>query len=614
MNGKLDGKELKQATLLIDTIQHLENSNISEEKIRYLLELNRDIPNKKIDKFFNKSFSNVKKSGTIYNMHIYWTKQNPFVISELIEYYTRPGGFVLDAFCGSGMTGVAARMTGRNAILIDLSPAAVHIARNYNAWIDPSIFKISFERIIDKVEKEFGWLFKTKCPKCKNPEAIIESTILSDAYLCPFCSSEVLFANNERWNLMKQGYKFREIKCEKCHEKFNIKEANFTHREAIEIRVRCDKCKVSGKNKVKRLDENDCNLLKIIEQMEIPYEYPKNITFSGDEPKRNYKKGIYYPYQMFSKRNLIVLSAIWSEINKETGILRDKLMFLFTSVLFNVSLMVRWHYKYDLVLTGTRTRKGTLYVPPVINDVNPFLAFRTKFEIIYKGLKKLRKLFHKDSLVYIKKGSALSLDFIPDKSIDYVFYDPPYGSNIDYSGINRMWEVWLNDLMDTKEEVVESPAQEKTIVDYYTLLNKALKEAFRVLKDDCYFSLLFSYSNPKMWGIVQKATYEAGFKSDFNIITLNSKSKTAVQSVSRRSQKRFFLITFKKTKNKKRELMDIKNFEYYVKGRVKEFLSTSSNPTYDKIYDYIILSCWRDGILIKDFNLDRLLEEEEYQG
>ena len=40
----------------------------------------------------------------------------------------------------------------------------------------------------------------------------------------------------------------------------------------------------------------------------------KYVKFFGNEPKRNYKKGIYYPYQMFSKRNLIVLSAFWNKI------------------------------------------------------------------------------------------------------------------------------------------------------------------------------------------------------------------------------------------------------------------------------------------------------------
>jgi adenine-specific DNA methylase len=271
--------------------------------------------------------------------------------------------------------------------------------------------------------------------------------------------------------------------------------------------------------------------------------------------------------------------------------------------------MVRWHYKYDAVLTGTRTRKGTLYVPPIINDVDPFLAFQTKFEIIYKGLKELHKLFKKESIVFVKKGSALNLSFIPSNSIDYIYYDPPYGSNIDYSGINLMWDVWLEDTMDIKDEIVVNPEHGKAVEDYRIMLTKAFNEAFRVLKNNSFFSLVFSYSQPEMWGVIQKATYDAGFTSDFNIITVESNSKTAVQSVSVKSQQRFFIITFKKSSKVDRKLKEIPNFEENITKKIEEFLSNNSPVSYDRIYDYIILSCWKDGIIIKKFNLEELLKE-----
>ena len=70
------------------------------------------------------------KNSPIYNAHSYHTKVPPEGIVPYIEHYTGPGDLILDPFCGSGMTGVAALMTGRHAILNDLSPAAVHIARN----------------------------------------------------------------------------------------------------------------------------------------------------------------------------------------------------------------------------------------------------------------------------------------------------------------------------------------------------------------------------------------------------------------------------------------------------------------------------------------------------
>ncbi|MBN2390343.1 MAG: site-specific DNA-methyltransferase, partial [Anaerolineae bacterium] len=76
------------------------------------------------------------KNSPIYNAHSYHTKVPPEGIVPYIEHYTDPGDLVLDPFCGSGMTGVAALMAGRHAILNDLSPAAVHIAHNYTTPVD----------------------------------------------------------------------------------------------------------------------------------------------------------------------------------------------------------------------------------------------------------------------------------------------------------------------------------------------------------------------------------------------------------------------------------------------------------------------------------------------
>ncbi|RLC91204.1 MAG: hypothetical protein DRI79_03475 [Chloroflexi bacterium] len=84
------------------------------------------------------------KNTPIYNAHSYHTKVPPQGIAPCILHYTDPGDLILDPFCGSGMTGVAAlmcahppaealhlvhdaRLGPRYAILNDLSPAATHI-------------------------------------------------------------------------------------------------------------------------------------------------------------------------------------------------------------------------------------------------------------------------------------------------------------------------------------------------------------------------------------------------------------------------------------------------------------------------------------------------------
>jgi len=121
------------------------------------------------------------KNSPIYNAHSYHTKVPPRSIIPYILHYTQPGDLVLDPFCGSGMTGVAvqmcanppvdileqfpelkARVGPRACILNDLSPAACHIAYNYNTPVDVAALKREFERIKAAVKNEFDWLYGTE--------------------------------------------------------------------------------------------------------------------------------------------------------------------------------------------------------------------------------------------------------------------------------------------------------------------------------------------------------------------------------------------------------------------------------------------------------------------
>lgn len=52
------------------------------------------------------------KSDPIYNLHSYHTKVPHKAIMRYILHYTNPNDIVLDGFCGTGMTGVAAQLCG----------------------------------------------------------------------------------------------------------------------------------------------------------------------------------------------------------------------------------------------------------------------------------------------------------------------------------------------------------------------------------------------------------------------------------------------------------------------------------------------------------------------
>ena len=92
------------------------------------------------------------RNTALYNAHSYHTKVPPEAIRPFVEHFTRPGDVVLDPFCGSGMTGVAAAMAGRRAILNDLSTAAAHLAWNHTRPCDGGDLEKAFDRVAEAVE------------------------------------------------------------------------------------------------------------------------------------------------------------------------------------------------------------------------------------------------------------------------------------------------------------------------------------------------------------------------------------------------------------------------------------------------------------------------------
>ena len=158
------------------------------------------------------------KTDQLYRAHGYHTKVPHLAIVPSILHYTKPGDIVLDGFCGSGMTGVAAQWCGtappeyrreleqrwkdnergtpewgeRRVILGDLSPAATFIAANYNLPFDVDAFAGAARQLLDEVEEELGWMYETLHTDGKT-KGRINYTVWSEVFTCPECTGEVVF-------------------------------------------------------------------------------------------------------------------------------------------------------------------------------------------------------------------------------------------------------------------------------------------------------------------------------------------------------------------------------------------------------------------------------------
>ncbi|MCZ2109778.1 MAG: site-specific DNA-methyltransferase [Dehalococcoidia bacterium] len=127
-----------------------------------------------------------RRNTELYNAHSYHTKVPPEAIIPFLEHYTRKGDVVLDPFAGSGMTGVAAAMSGRRAILNDLSVAASHLAYNHTRPCDHQRLMVTFGELYERVRPNFEKLYETKNERGERGYAMY--TLWSRDARCPKCS------------------------------------------------------------------------------------------------------------------------------------------------------------------------------------------------------------------------------------------------------------------------------------------------------------------------------------------------------------------------------------------------------------------------------------------
>lgn len=480
------------------------------------------------------------KNHPIYNAHSYHTKVPHRAIMRYILHYTEPGDIVFDGFCGTGMTGVAAQLCGdktevealgykvgtdgtifrkelnefgrevevafsklgsRKAVLNDLSPAASFIAYNYNSPVDVKKFKQEAESILESVEKECGWMYETRGPN--GEKAKINYTVWSDVFVCPECGNEVIFYN-EAVN-KENGKVLSEFPCPHCSSlltKRNMSRATVTSYDtALKQTVTTAKqvpvlinYSVGKKRGEKNPDVYDLTLIKKIEEMEIPYWYPTNRMIEGKESRRNDPAGITHVHQFYTKRNLAILASIYSRCDQA------RLRLWFTSQLVNLSKLNRYR---PFVSFPYNPLSGTLYIGSQVSESSIFTALANR----------VTKLAGIDKMNDYAAISVLSSTSLPSdsNSFDYIFLDPPFGANLNYSELSFIWEAWLKVITNNKEEAIENSSQGKGINEYRALMRACFAEAYRVLKPGRWMTVEFSNTDSAVWNSIQTSLSEVGF-------------------------------------------------------------------------------------------------------
>lgn len=401
------------------------------------------------------------KYDPIYRMHPYHTKVPHKAIMRYILHYTQPGDIVFDGFCGTGMTGVAARLCGdraevsalgyqvksdgtilqeevdengkkswrpfsklgaRKVLLNDLSPAATYISSSYNTPADAKSIKSQIYQAIDTVEKKWGWMFETIH---KNGEkGKINSVIWSDVFICPECSADIVFWENAVD--VENGKVLDEFKCSQCGA--NLSKRNIDRRwttiydpligksvtQAKQVPVRINYI-FGGKKFDKKPSKEDIELLDNINSYKNNTKFSITKIISGDKTGEAIRLGFTYVHHLYSMRNYIVLSE-FKKLCKNS-----KLWIPLTIVAFRITKRYGLTYQSGTWGAGGGPQNGTYYIPSLIKELNILRMLRDAVDKI---------VFYYEKFYSCITTQSSSKVVIQDNTIDYVFIDPPFGSNL----------------------------------------------------------------------------------------------------------------------------------------------------------------------------------------
>ena len=484
----------------------------------------------------------VGKTDAIYRAHSYHTKVPHLAIVPSILHYTQPGDVVLDGFSGSGMTGVAAQWCGtapssyrheleltwkkegraapkwgaRRAVLNDLSPAATFIGANYNIPFDVDAFAKAGKQLLQAVQQDIGWMYKTLHSDGKTTGRI-EYTVWSEEFSCPECAGVVNFVDEA---LEGETKRVRDVfPCPHCGAELNkdrlervletrVDPATGEPWQRVKFRPSIIAYTVGKTRYEKEPDAADLAVLAKIEALPLPASMPMSRFPIEDmyHGSRIAPKGFTHVHHFYLSRAAQAMGALWAKAQAHPNArIRAFLTFMVEQAIWGLSVLNR--YSPTHFSQVNRMLNGVYYVASQHAECSPWYNLGGKLDRLIKAFGNFKV---GTSWAAINTGTAARLP-LPDDSIDYVFTDPPFGENIYYADLNFLVEAWHGVTTDAKPEAIIDKFKNKALPDYQHLMQRCFAEYHRVLKPGRWMTVVFSNSKAAVWNAIQVALQQAGF-------------------------------------------------------------------------------------------------------
>ncbi len=456
------------------------------------------------------------KNNPIYMAHSYHTKVPHPAIMRYIAHYTQPGDIIFDGFAGTGMTGVASNLCSntnqysqtlqkssigkRHCICTDLSPIATLISNSYNTPFDSTNFRKKANRILKEVEQKWGWMYNTCIDGC---DAKINFVVWSDDFVCPTCGREVSF-----WDVavdMENDIIHEIFNCPHCSSlltKKDLQKAWVRKFDSLSNSIYEQRKKspvlinytYNGKRKEGILSDSDIKLLQDIDNIDISHLKTSLLPIGEKTNGIIRANNVQRIHELYTKRNYIYLSEIFSMVKDDPF-----LVTWVTSILQTASTM----YSFRLNRKNG-IMKGTLYIPSLVTECNPYHLLKSKIDSFINA--------HYDgrgnSVVGVSSATCIGLS---NASVDYIFIDPPFGSNLMYSELNSIWEGWIRLTTNNQKEAIINSTQQKSLFNYQSLMNESFLEFYRILKPGKWATIEFSNTSASVWNSIQNSLQGVGF-------------------------------------------------------------------------------------------------------
>jgi hypothetical protein len=380
----------------------------------------------------------------------YWGRKAGNVAEPYLKQYSKIGDVVLDPFGGAGSIIKAALMLKRKAIYVDANPLAALIARVEIEGIDAE--KLVQTSTILLKEQKFCDFYRIQC-KCGS-------------------KAHVLYYLWERGIL-----------------------------KAARVKCSCGNSVVKIKNRVQ--EPND-SLGSFHGFPVLKLEYKSGRPFLK-------RRGVDYVHELFSPRNLLILSYLYKKIESIQVDERTRrgLYIAFASILYQASKMSR--------LRGGSWGINSYWIPAVHVERNPYELFKNaigrlaRIKPLALAVDKAEAVVNSNEQLAILNKDAKALP-LPNESVDLVITDPPFTDEVQYFELSTMAASWLGLSIPFEKEIIINPNQGKTAAEYYSSLHKAFSEMHRVLKMHKKAIIMFHEEDPGTISNLNELVESVGFR------------------------------------------------------------------------------------------------------